>query len=83
MKDQLVFDLLHNRAGEPVYFCEKCGLVVRIYSNPERLYECSCGKTGDYVNCKTIPFAEYVYEMMKRFVDDTGFNDGIDETTSK
>jgi hypothetical protein len=65
--------------NETVYFCEDCGLVVNIHSNPERLYFCGCGKTGDYINCKTMKFGEYIYDMMKILADENNIvRDGID-----
>lgn len=50
---------------ELVYFCPKCNKTIEITSNPERLYFCSCGKSGDYVNCETMKLGEYLYGVMK------------------
>ena len=57
------------KLSELVYFCPKCGGKLSIHSNPERLYYCDCGKSGDYMNCKTMRFGEYMYDIIKQIAD--------------
>jgi hypothetical protein len=64
--DEINHGIPEQYLSQRFYFCEKCGGLVEVHSNPERLYFCDCGKVGDYANCKSMAMGEYMYDIMKQ-----------------